>query len=87
MHSGLIGKVEKARRYAMERDRFAVRSLVMTVHGDNDKHDVTLTDEGLRCGCDFFSHNDTCAHTMAIERVLEGMLPASAVKSEPALAS
>jgi len=85
VHSGLIGKVEKARRYAMERDRFELRSLVMNVRGDNDSHDVTLTDEGLRCGCDFFSHNDTCAHTMAIERVLDGMLPARARTEEPAL--
>ena len=85
MHSGLIGKVEKARRYAMERDRFEFRSLVMNVRGDNDSHDVTLTDEGFRCGCDFFSHNDTCAHTMAIERVLDGMLPARVRTVEPAL--
>ena len=87
MHSGLIGKVEKARRYAMERDRFAFKSLVMTVHGDNDDHDVTLQDGTLHCGCDFFSHNETCAHTMAIERVLEGLLPARATTTEPALAT
>ncbi len=86
MHSGLIGKVEKARRYAMERDRFEFRSLVMNVRGDNDSHDVTLSEDGFRCGCDFFSHNDTCAHTMAIERVLDGMLPARARNEEPALA-
>jgi hypothetical protein len=28
------------------------------------------------CDCDFFTTRGVCSHTMALERVLEGMLPA-----------
>ena len=77
MHSGMIGKVEKARRYARERDRFAVGQLEVTVRGDNAAaHRVRLEDGRWSCDCEFFAYNATCAHTMALEIVLDGMLPA-----------
>jgi len=75
MHSGMIGKVEKARRYASERDRFDVTGLEVTVRGNNDAHRVRLVDGRWNCGCDFFEHNATCADTMALEIMLDGMLP------------
>lgn len=77
MHSGMIGKVAKAHRYAEERDRFQVAQLDVTVRGDNDSHRVQLAQGHWNCSCDFFGHNATCAHTMALELVLRGMLPAS----------
>lgn len=75
MNSSLIGKVEKAHRYADERSRriefdgFAVR-----VHGDNGEHEVRLDKDIWSCNCDFFQSRQVCSHTMAIERVLDGML-------------
>ena len=78
MHSGMIGKIEKAHHYAAERDRFSIRELSVTVHGNNDDHVVALHDGHWQCGCDFFTHNGACAHTMALEELLDGMLPASA---------
>jgi hypothetical protein len=30
------------------------------------------------CDCDFFLSRGVCSHTMALERILEGMLPATA---------
>lgn len=73
MHSGMIGKIEKARRYAEERSRFDIEELAVTVKGNNGDHRVTF-DGALRCECDFFQHQRTCAHTMAIEMLLSGML-------------
>ncbi len=75
MDSGLIGKVEKAHRYAEERDRFTFSALTAHVRGDNDAHDVTLQDGVWHCGCEFFAHHKVCAHSMAIERLLDGMVP------------
>lgn len=75
MHSGMIGKVEKAHRYAEQRDRFSVTEFAVSVRGDNDEHVVTLRDGAWACGCDFFHHNATCAHSMALELILDGMLP------------
>lgn len=76
MHSGMIGKVEKAHRYAEQRDRFRVEELTVSVSGENSSHRVSLEDAHWRCSCDFFIHNATCAHTMALELLLDGMLPA-----------
>lgn len=79
MNSSLIGKIEKARRYATERTRMHVNDLNVSFHGENGEHTVTLTDGHWHCSCDFFAIGyGACAHTMALERVMEGMLPASA---------
>jgi hypothetical protein len=74
MHSGMIGKIEKAHRYAEERGRFDVQALAVTVHGNNGDHRVVFGEGQWRCECDFFLHNAQCAHTMALELILDGML-------------
>lgn len=79
MNSGMIGKIEKAQRYAEERSRFRFSGLAVTIQGDNDKHDVHLEAGSLVCDCDFYAHTAVCAHTMAVERLLAGMLPAQPV--------
>jgi hypothetical protein len=78
MNSGLIGKIDKARRYAAERDRMRVSNLQVEFQGENDVHHVALDSGAWRCTCDFFHGWGACAHTMALERVLDGMVPASA---------
>ncbi|HEY4684996.1 MAG TPA: SWIM zinc finger family protein [Dehalococcoidia bacterium] len=78
MNSSVIGKIEKAKRYAQERNRMRFTSLSVNFHGENADHTVSLEGEKWRCTCDFFAGYGVCAHTMALERVLEGMLPATA---------
>jgi hypothetical protein len=75
MNSGMIGKIEKAHRYAGERERFQFEGLQVSVQGDNTAHTVTLRDSRWGCDCDFFAHNESCAHTMALGLMLEGMAP------------
>ncbi len=77
MNSSVIGKIEKAKRYALERERIRFTSLTVDFHGENGDHKVSFSDEKWHCACDFFAGYGTCAHTMALERVLESMLPAS----------
>ncbi len=79
MHSGMIGKIDKAHRYAEERQRFEVEQLAITIHGNNGDHRVSFADGGWHCECDFFQRESTCAHTMAMELVLDGMVKQSAV--------
>lgn len=79
MNSGLIGKVDKAKKYAMERDRMRVSSLQVDFRGENDTHHVALDGDNWRCSCDFFDGWGACAHTMALERVLDGMIPTAAL--------
>ena len=78
MNSSVIGKIEKAKRYAQERNRMRFTSLSVNFHGENADHTVSLEGAKWRCTCDFFAGYGVCAHTMALERVLEGMLPATA---------
>ncbi len=83
MNSSVIGKIEKARRYAQERDRISMTLLSVHFRGENGDHLVELANEKWRCTCDFFAGYGACAHTMALERILEGMLPAGVAAASP----
>jgi hypothetical protein len=84
MHSSFISKVEKARAYAGERFRMQIDDLHVAFHGENSEHEVTIHDGKWACSCDFFGTWDVCSHTMALERVLTGMVPQ---QETPALAA
>jgi len=75
MDYGMIGKIEKAKRYAEQRDRICIESLTVTFAGENNPHTVHLQDGVWQCDCDFFQTRGVCSHTMALERILEGMIP------------
>ena len=75
MDYGMIGKIEKAKRYAGERDRFVFNSFNVTVDGEHNPHRVTYMDGEWKCDCDFFQTRCVCSHTMALEFILEGMIP------------
>ena len=77
MDSGLIGKIEKAKRYAKERDRIRIKALTVTFEGENNPHTVFLQNGAWQCDCDFFKSRGRCSHTMALEIIMEGMLPES----------
>ena len=82
MNSSVIGKIEKAKRYAQERNRMQFSSLSLDFKGENGDHQVSLDQGTWHCSCDFFESHKACAHTMALERVLESMLPAAAVSAQ-----
>ena len=75
MNSSLIGKIEKAKRYAEERRRVTFQELQVEFRGENDVHTVTYGEQRWHCTCDFFAERELCSHTMAMERILSEMLP------------
>lgn len=75
MHSSLIGKIEKANRYARETDRISFESLAVTFRGDNDTHRVALDADRWRCNCHYFETANVCVHVLALQKVLGTMLP------------
>ena len=85
MNSGLIGKIDKAKKYANERERMHVSELHVDFRGENENHAVDLEGDSWKCSCDFFEGWGACAHTMALERVLHGMIPTAAIT--PAMAT
>ncbi len=75
MDYGLISKITKAKRYAEERNRIHLQSLTVTFNGDNNPHTVHFRENNWQCDCDFFASRGRCSHTMALEIILEGMIP------------
>ena len=75
MDYGMIGKIEKAKRYAQQRDRIHIEALRVTFDGENNPHTVHMDSGEWRCDCDFFQSRGRCSHTMALEDILKDMLP------------
>jgi hypothetical protein len=75
MDSGMIGKIDKAKRYAQERDRVRFESFTVTFDGQNNPHTVKMENGVWQCDCDFFKSRGRCSHSMALEIILEDMLP------------
>ncbi len=75
MDSGMIGKIEKAKRYAQEPERIHFEQFQVTFQGTNGYHTVTFDKGRWGCTCRFFAGRGVCSHTMAMERLLGVMLP------------
>jgi len=83
MQSSLIGKVEKARRYAQETERVTFSELSVKFRGENNDYDTSYKDGQWHCSCHFFSNWGLCSHTMALQKILENMLPDDARRTPP----
>jgi hypothetical protein len=73
MDYGMIGKIEKAKRYAEQKDRIHIETLTVTFEGENNPHTVHLENSAWKCDCSFFQSRGVCSHTMALEKVLGGI--------------
>jgi len=81
MQSSLIGKIEKAKRYAQEPERITFSGLTAIFHGENDDHKLSYAHGKWHCTCHFFSQWETCSHIMALQQILGKMLPKEALVS------
>jgi hypothetical protein len=87
MDSGMIGKIQKAKRYAEEPERIRFEQFRVTIQGTNSQHRVEYDQSNWRCTCNYFATRGVCSHTMAMERLLGVSLPPEAMApAEPALA-
>ena len=74
MQSSLIGKIEKAKRYAEEPERVTLSEFVADFRGEHSDYAVKYKNGEWHCTCQFFSQRGLCSHTMALQRLLAGML-------------
>ena len=74
MHSSIVSKIEKARSYSVERDRVSITALHANFRGNHDTHQVSYEGGNWRCSCSFSASHSMCSHTMAFQRMLEGMV-------------
>jgi hypothetical protein len=82
MQSSLIGKIEKAKRYAKEPERITFTELSVKFRGTNESHTTSYRDGKWHCTCDFCSYWGLCSHTMALEKILGNMLPQEALTTQ-----
>jgi len=75
VNSSMIGKIEKARRYAEEPDRAQIQHLKVRFQGEHDTYHVSFDDGEWSCDCHSFGalQLGTCSHIMAMERLLSGL--------------
>ncbi len=81
MHSSLIGKIEKAKRYAEEPERIRFSRFEATFHGEHDEYVVSFADNHWHCTCAFFAGWNVCSHTLAMHRLLTPMMAKDATPS------
>ena len=79
MQSSLIGKIEKAKRYAEERDRITFSDFTVSFRGEHDAYTLGYRDGQWHCTCHFFQGWGLCSHTMALQKILGQMLPKEAM--------
>ena len=77
MDSGMISKIEKAKRYAEEPERVSFQSFVVQFRGTHESHRVTYDRGAGRASCEFLRSAALCSHSMAMERLLDPMLTIS----------
>ena len=76
MHSSMIGKIEKAHRYAREPERVRINGLQAVFQGSHDEYTIELIDGRWTCSCHTFESHavGTCSHVMALQQMLGEML-------------
>jgi SWIM zinc finger len=74
MDYGMIGKIEKARRYAEEPQRITFKSFTVEFRGSNDDYQINLRENGWHCTCPGFHAHHICPHIMAMEKLFRPML-------------
>ncbi len=90
MNSSIISKIDKAKRYVQERNRINFSEFEADFQGEHDTYHLSYRDGRWNCSCSFFATREVCSHTMALQKLLSGMLPKGTlpheISLEPAIA-
>ena len=72
--SAYVSKIEKSRIYAEEPHRVKFGSFKATLRGSHDDHHIAMDGDEFQCDCHGFESHGTCAHVMALQKILAEML-------------
>lgn len=70
----IVSDVKKAKRYSEEKQRMKIISFDATFEGKNRDHRITYDNGTWTSTASFFQQRGVCSHTMAMERMLKGMV-------------
>ncbi|CAG0990434.1 MAG: hypothetical protein IAE83_13075 [Anaerolinea sp.] len=76
-HSAEISQIEKAQKYTDEPHRVKFGKFTAVFEGDNNTHTVTYDHGKWVCDSNFFKSHGWSSHTVALERILKGMVEGS----------
>lgn len=74
MNDIFMRKVEKARGYALQKERARFANCTVRFQGDNGDHTISYDDGAWDCDCDYLIGRDTCVHIMALQLMLADMM-------------
>ncbi|MDE2778566.1 MAG: hypothetical protein OXI91_02660 [Chloroflexota bacterium] len=74
MNSSFIGKIDKAKKYAEEKERVRINTFHATFEGNHNTYEVKFESGEWNCQCLFFHTRGVCSHTMALQRILDDVL-------------
>ncbi len=84
MHSSLISKIEKAKRYADQPERVSFIQFAANLQGEHAQHTIAIDGGRWSCTCTSFPRHGLCSHTLAMHHLLEGMVPSLSAEHKPA---
>lgn len=67
----LLRKIEKAKRYSSEPNRFSINQKEVSITTDHGTRMLSKQTGEWMCNCDFFQENKVCSHTIAREEYLK----------------
>jgi len=70
----IVSDVKKAKRYSEEQDRIRIVTFDCTFEGYNKNHQVTYDNGQWTSTASFFQQRGVCSHTMALEKILNGLI-------------
>lgn len=70
----VVSDVEKAAHYAKEPDRIRFISFEATFQGGHNEYHISYDDGKWDCDNPYFQSHGVCSNTMAMERLLKGMV-------------
>jgi len=80
----IVSDVKKAKRYSEETNRMRILTFDATFQGKNQDHRITYDRGTWTSTASYFQTHKICSHTMAMERILGGMVePISTAATTP----
>ncbi len=70
----VVSDVEKSKQYAEETDRIQFTSFDASFEGGHNTFNITYKDGTWDCDNPYFKSRGVCSNTMAMERLLKGMV-------------
>jgi len=66
----LIKKIEKAKKYITEPDRFTRKGSTLEMRSEHDARNLILQNGKWQCNCNFFKQNKICSHSIATTELM-----------------